>query len=250
EIPLEKCLLFRTTTRKDNPEGVSVLRKAYREWYFKRHLESIEGIGAERDLAGLPVMYVPAEMLREDASPQDKELIEYCKGLVTSIRRDEQEGLVLPGDNDPESGKPMFRIELLSTGGQRQFDTDKIITRKEVRMAMTMLADFLFLGQNKVGSFALSSDKTEMFSFALGAWMDGICEVVNPAIRKLLRLNGWKPVKAPPRLYHGDIETVDPKAWSEFLNNIATAGGPLTPEIFAHIYEKVGLPVPEGGLGA
>ncbi len=616
-IPLEKALLFRTTIRKDNPEGASVLRRCYREWYFKRHLESIEGIGAERDLAGLPVMYLPAEMLREDASAEDRAVVEYCREIVTQIRNDEQAGLVLPGDVDPVTGKPIMRLELLSTGGQRQFDTDKIIQRKEKRMAGALLADFILLGQDKVGSYALaqpvtasvltptgfapmgelkigdalvdplggesrvkaihdhglrqvyevhfgdgrvvetsaehrwavttpywkrqgvpqrprqpwavtaplpyaplswfgvltteqigerlgspgvsatfevppvmpveyaprseplpvdpyllgqiigngwtgsasgheavvlttpdqevidaayalvgetvrvkakpgsravnvvlstgygrhgnvvttamreldlrgrlahqksippqylyatvaerigllqglmdsdgtcchgqnvfttvsaqladdmeqlvrslgatsvyrrtrpatnenchvvhvvdfdlnrgivpfrlprkvakyrpkektqgnkitrivatdryaemrcisvtapsslyitdgfvpthnSSDKTEMFSFALGAWMDGICSVVDPAIKRLLKVNGMRWVKAPPRLRHGDVESVDPKAWSEFLAGVASAGGPLTPEMFAHVYRKVGLPVPEEGLG-
>ena len=57
-IPIEKALLFRTTTNKNNPEGRSILRNAYRPWYFKRRIEEIEAIGIERDLAGFPIMYV------------------------------------------------------------------------------------------------------------------------------------------------------------------------------------------------
>ena len=51
-IPMEKCLLFRTQTHKNNPEGRSILRNAYRSWYFKKRIEEIEGVGIERDLAG------------------------------------------------------------------------------------------------------------------------------------------------------------------------------------------------------
>jgi hypothetical protein len=54
-LPIEKCLLFRSTTIKNNPEGRSFLRNAYRPWFYKKRLEEIEGIGIERDLAGLPV---------------------------------------------------------------------------------------------------------------------------------------------------------------------------------------------------
>lgn len=57
-IPMEKALLFRTKSRKNNPEGRSILRNAYRSWYFKRRIQEIEGIGIERDLAGLPVLYL------------------------------------------------------------------------------------------------------------------------------------------------------------------------------------------------
>ena len=35
-IPIEKALHFRTKSRKNNPEGRSILRSAYRAWYFKR----------------------------------------------------------------------------------------------------------------------------------------------------------------------------------------------------------------------
>ena len=62
-IPIEKALLFRTTSQKNNPEGRSILRNAYRPWFFKRRIEEIEAVGIERDLAGLPVAYVPPEYL-------------------------------------------------------------------------------------------------------------------------------------------------------------------------------------------
>jgi hypothetical protein len=58
-IPLSRGLLFRTEVTRDNPEGRSLLRNAYRPWYFKKRMEEIEGIGVERDLAGLPVITPP-----------------------------------------------------------------------------------------------------------------------------------------------------------------------------------------------
>lgn len=247
-IPLDKCLLFRTTTRKGSPEGRSVLRTAYREWYLKRHIETMEAIGAERDLAGLPVMGVPAELLRPDASPEEKALAEQCMKIVTNVRNDEQGGILLPLEYD-ENGHPLYELRLLTAGGQRMFDTDKIITRKENRMAASLLADFILLGQQAVGSFALASEKTRLFSFAIAAWADVICSVVNRrAIPRLLRLNGKEWSAGPPTLQHGDIETVDPKALAEFIAAAASAGGPITPEMWAHVYRLVGLPVPEEGL--
>ena len=62
-IPIEKALLFRTTVNKNNPEGRSILRNAYRPWYFKKRIEELEAIGIERDLAGLPVAYLPPEFM-------------------------------------------------------------------------------------------------------------------------------------------------------------------------------------------
>ena len=42
-IPIQKSLLFRTSVQRNNPEGFSLLRGAYRSWYFKKRIEEIEG---------------------------------------------------------------------------------------------------------------------------------------------------------------------------------------------------------------
>ena len=40
-IPLEKAIHFRTRSRKGNPEGRSILRNAYRSWYFKKGIQAV-----------------------------------------------------------------------------------------------------------------------------------------------------------------------------------------------------------------
>jgi len=62
-LDMAKCLLMRTTKHKNNPEGRSILRGAYRPWYMKRGHENIEAVGVERDAAGIPIAYVPEHVL-------------------------------------------------------------------------------------------------------------------------------------------------------------------------------------------
>jgi len=83
-IPIEKTLLFRTSTKKNNPEGRSVLRTAYRAWFFKKRIENLEAIGIERDLAGLPLAMVPSEIMANDASPEQKNIYNKIKEIVTN----------------------------------------------------------------------------------------------------------------------------------------------------------------------
>ena len=182
-IPMSKALLFRTKSRKNNPEGRSILRNAYRSWYFKRRIQEIEGIGIERDLAGLPVMHGPEGLdLWNDDIEDNKQTRIALENMVKSIRRDEMEGVVLPAG---------YELELLSSGGTRQFDTNAIINRYDTRIAMTVLADFIFLGHSETGSWALSSDKTELFAMAIGAFLDMICETFNSqGIPPLIDING------------------------------------------------------------
>lgn len=196
-IPIEKALLFRTKSRKDNPEGRSILRNAYRSWYFKRRIQEVEGIGIERDLAGLPVIYGPSDLdIWNTDDEQAQQILNGLQTQVRNIRRDEMEGVVLPDG---------YKLELLSTGGSRQFDTNAIINRYDNRIAMTVLADFIFLGHEQNGSWALSSDKTELFSMACGAFLDIICETFNSqAIPALIDINGehFKGITDYPKMTH------------------------------------------------
>ena len=86
-IPLEKALHFRTETHKNNPEGRSILRNAYRSWYFLKRIQEIEAIGIERDLAGLPVMQVPVELLSSNATSSQKAVVDDFRDMIQKIRR-------------------------------------------------------------------------------------------------------------------------------------------------------------------
>ena len=228
-IPIEKALLFRTQSFKNNPEGRSILRSAYRPWFMKKRIEEIEAIGAERDLAGLPIAWVPPTMLMDTASTTEKTALDVIKGIVSSVKRDEEEGLVFPLAYD-ERGNKRYDLTLLSTGGRRQFDTDGIISRYDQRIAMTSLADFILLGHENVGSFALSSSKVDLFSVALGAWLDEIATVFNRyALPRLLELNNID-LELQPTLSHADVKRVDLGEVANYITALSGAGMPLFPD--------------------
>ncbi|MBQ4494868.1 MAG: hypothetical protein II968_03775 [Selenomonadaceae bacterium] len=218
-IPVDKILLFRTESRKDNPEGRSILRNAYRAWFYKTRIQEIEGIGIERDLAGFPVLTSPEGVdLWNDLNLYNK-----ATKFVSNIRRDAMEGMALPFG---------WKLELLTTGGKRQFDTSEIIKRYDTRIAMTVLADFLFLGHGNTGSWALSSDKTRLFSMAIGAYLDIIIETFNrKAIPQLMELNKkfFAGIGGYPKLVHGDIEVAEYDKIAPFLRDLIGVGV-LTPD--------------------
>ena len=242
-IPMQKALLFRTQADKGNPEGRSVLRNAYRPWYFKTRIEQIEAVGIERDLAGFPIVWVPHTMLSADATAEEKQALEAFKDIARNIKRDEQEGLVMPLVFD-ERGNKMFDISLLSATGRRQFDTDATIARYNQQITMPILADFIMLGHEAVGSKALGASKIDLFMAGLEAWLDSICDVFNThAIPRLLRVNGMDPMKAP-KLTHAKIQSVDPEILGAAIQALATSGMPLFPDdaLELHVREAIGLP--------
>lgn len=219
-IPKERFLHLRTGIGKLNPQGRSILRNAYRPWYFKSRIENYEAIGVERDLAGIPIAYVPPEWFNSE-SPYHKQYT-IVKQIVTRIKRDEQEGVVMPMLID-QNGNPLMKFELLSSGGRRQYDTSSIINRKNDEILMTTLSDFIKLGQNSVGSHALSFNKTEIFTTALKGWVGIIEDGFNrQAIPRLMRLNGFNGEM--PRLEAEGLDKIDGTIFLQNLKMVAEAG--------------------------
>jgi phage gp29-like protein len=244
-IPIEKALLFRTTTQKNNPEGRSLLRNAYRPWFFKRRIEEIEAIGIERDLAGLPVAFIPPEYLSSSATPDQQTVLNAITTIVQNVKRNEQEGVIFPTMYD-EQGHKMFDLQLLSSGGSRQFDTDKIIQRYDQRISMSILSDFILLGHDRVGSYALGGTKMDLWSMAVDSIAKNIAEVVNQyAIPRLLKLNGMDVSRAP-FLTYGEVSHVDLTEISDFIMKLAQAGilAP-DPKLEDYLRDLAGLPPAE-----
>lgn len=231
-VPIERSLLFRTRRFKNNPEGRSLFRNAVRPWFFLKRIQEIEAIGIERDLAGLPMMEVPPDIMSSKAGPDQVALRRLLETLVQQIRRDEREGLLVPaseiqGPNGPI--KTGFKLSLLQGAGKRQLDTNQVVTRYETRIAMTALAEFLFNGSDeRTGSKSLVSSKTTTFAMALRALLKNIAGVMNRfAIPRLMRLNEVDP-ELWPKVCHGDIETPPLEEVAAYITSLANAGFTLT----------------------
>lgn len=229
-LPMSRCVLFRTKTYKNNPEGVSVLRRAYRSWYFKKRLEEIEAVGISRDMTGVPLVEVPAPIMSPNATAAQRSVRSQMEMLVSQLHRDEREGIVFPAETDFD-GKPTgYKIRLLSSPGSKQIPADPVIRRNDSRIAMTLAAEFLMLGTEKTGSFALAAEKSSNFVKSLEWYADTICSMLNKvAVARLMEVNGVDETLWP-RIEHGPIAQHDIKDLGLFLQQISMAGL-ITPSV-------------------
>lgn len=231
-IPSEKLVLYRTRVEVGNPEGRSILRGAWIPYYYAKSIMKIEGIGIERDLAGMPYVKLPEGADVTDSATSD---LGKARKIVRNIRRDEQEGLVIP---------PGWDIGLMTSGGERQFDTDKVITRYESRMLMSALAQFLLLGQQSVGSFALSSDQSDLFTMSVNVTADIIADTFNEQLLpRLMRLNGWDA--AGIKLIHSPAGDVNIMAMADFLQKV---GDKITWRAADEVYLRQIADLPEASI--
>lgn len=197
-IPLSKGLLFRTRVSRDNPEGKSLLRNAYRPWFFKKHFEEIEGIGIERDLAGFPVLQAPDGLdLWNSEDPNMVALLARAEELIANVRRDSEEGVLLPFGWD---------LKLLTSGSSRQIDIGATIERYDNRIAITMLSDVILLG-SKSGSFALADTKQSMLAASLQSQLLNIADVFNSkAVPMLFKANNLTDFTSLPKIVPGQLQ--------------------------------------------
>lgn len=240
EIPIERLIHFRVQPRKQNPMGTSLLRAAYDPWYFTKHIQKIEAIGVERDLAGLPVIGVP---LAAYENPTQQAAWMTMGGMV---RRDEQATIVMPNVYD-DKGNKQYTVDLLSTGGARQIDTDPILARYERKMLRAVLADFLTLGDTGKGSYALSVNRSDLFNGAAKALLSGIEDVINHmAVQRLMELNGIAPALWP-RFVFNETGRRDQLVFAQTLQALATAGfvDSADADVRGYVYEEIGLPMPQ-----
>jgi hypothetical protein len=95
-----------------------------------------------------------------------------------------------------------------------------------------------------VGSWALSSDKTNLFSQAIGTWLNVIAdEMNNRAIPDLYYANNL-PMDKLPTFTFGDIETPPLSEIADYVSKLAGANFPLfpNPELEDHLMELASFP--------
>lgn len=242
-IPIEKLLHFRTTLHPaNNPEGMSLLRPMWVPYYYSTNLQDIEAIGAERDLAGLPVIYLGEGTTLGNDPNSDWSI---AKDIVVNLRNDEQAGVVLPHAKLDNNGRGVL-LELLSTGGQRSWDVSKIIERYDKRIALTTLAQFIMLGMQQVGSYALSSHQGDLFVLAAQAFLKSVAGVINRhGVTRLIELNPFPGITGMPEVAFSPVGVPKLDELSEFVNRLVEREV-LKPdaELERHMRQVAGLPQP------
>lgn len=222
-IPIEKMVLFRTTTERNNPEGRSLLRAQYSSWFYAKNLAEIEAISAERMGAGFPVVYLGDDVSKGTSA--DAEIAQWGK-VVRNIRVDEMMGVVVP---NAKMGSGMARegngvlLEFLSPTGRMQVNFGQIIERHEKRIAMVGLSQFIHLGMGQYGSQSLATVTQDFFHLAVGAWADSIRDTFNRfATIPLLQLNKMD-TEDPVLIDHGAVSPPNLAEIADYINKTVGA---------------------------
>lgn len=251
DIAIEKMLLFRPISYKNNPEGRSILRTAYQPYYYIKRLQELEAILGER-MGGVPVVRIPLAMIQAAATDK-KAAASYdsFKKLAVNLRIDEQMGVVLPSDTYPGVNGPsaaeQYKLELVTPqGGGRgsALNFEVAINRYTVNILTSVLADFLTLGHEARGTQSLAVTKVDLFFQAVEGYLNSFADVYNRyAVERLWTLNGMDP-NVMPKIEPDLAQRVDLDVLSNFVLRLSQAGMPMFPneELQTFLLDAGGMP--------
>ena len=199
-IPIEKLLIFTFDREAGDITGISVLRSAYKHWYYKEQLYKIDAIQKERHGIGVPVIQLPVGF--KDA---DRRLAEE---LGRNLRTNERAHVVLP---------PNWTLSFAKLEGN-PVNAMESIEHHNAAIRENILATFL-------GEQASTKEEDQaMFLKATKYIADIVCETFNVyGIPKLMEANFERT--GTPRLKARRIgEQADWRTISFAMRNFAGAG--------------------------
>ena len=241
-IPRSKFLLFRTGKHRGDPFGKSPLRDAYLAWRFLSALEELEATGVAKDLNGLPVLYLPAQYLATDAPPEVQAIRLYYENVMRNLQMNEQSAVILPQMIEPESRTQMFKLDLLSVDGKKNFDISKIKEYYKTLIFVSLFADILIQGTTSTGSFALGTIKNSLSGAYAERLISSIAEVLqNDLIKMTYQINGWDESRMGKFDFDG-IEPADLDTFSSAIMRMGASGYvPKTLEVINAVLSNLGI---------
>lgn len=180
-IPIEKMIIYTNDKIGSNWEGTSILRPAYKHWYFKNSFYKVEGIGIQKNALSTPVLYLNY--------PSEASLLKGRK-ILRSYGASEETGTML------QEGKE--RLEMLNSG----ITTSAIqgaINHHDSKILQTVFGGFMLLGQeSRGGARNLGSSLIELFMMQVDSTLALLCDYINRyLIPKIVNTNFSNVVKYP-----------------------------------------------------
>lgn len=247
-IRAEEVLHTSYNTSLSNPQGDSPLLHCFAPWYEKQLVQSYEISGVSKDLAGIPVLSLPSEILEMAADPKNypevaKRVSELEQDML-DVHQGKSTHLILQSDRDPVTKEKLFDFELLGVkGGTKVYDTSSIIAEKKKAIYNCFGAAMLLLGQDGSGSYALSSSHTSIHGHHVERDIMQYVDVINTQlIPRLLAANGiYLNYKDMPKFEAGDPDEISLDDLGKIVQRMASVSM-MTEPMLRTLALKAGLP--------
>ncbi len=225
-ISSTKLLMFTWDEEAGDPRGTSVLRSAYKHWYYKENLYKVDAIQKERHGIGIPRVKLGAGWKQEDK--------QIASEIGANLRTNEKAHIV---------ELPTFEVDFIEMHGQ-PVNALASAEHHDLMIARNVLGNFInnstAEGDKRTGS------QIELFNKSLRSLGDHVRGVLNQyAIPELVDWN-FDGVKKYPELRFRHIgDVVDWRTMSVALRNLVEPGIITpTPEMEAYLVDLMDFPTP------
>jgi hypothetical protein len=217
-IPINKLAIFSVEPEAGDLRGISVLRSAYKHWYYKDTLYKIDAIQKERHGIGVPVIKLPPGFTTDDKKLADE--------LGRNLRTNDRAHIVVPAN---------WEIMFAVLGGQ-PVSCIESINHHNGEILLNVLATF-------IGDAKARDVSADMFLKSTRYLANGISNIFNKhIIQQLVDLN-FKRGKYPRIRARRIGEWDDLRTLSFAVRNFVGAGL-ITPDdvLEASLREESDLP--------
>lgn len=228
-IPWSKIFHIANDQEGDNLEGISILRPAYKHWYYKDALYTIQGIASEKTGVGVPTA---KRTIDEPIDPKEREQV---KEALEELRANEKAHIILPYG---------WEFDFVSAKGG-SFNFKEAISHHDRQIAKTVLAQFLDISASgSSGGYSQSESETFFFYRSVKAIIANLIErVQRDLVREIVDLNF--DVENYPKLKVVDIEPIDVLKLSSAVEKLAKSGILQVDDLSTENYLRNTLNLPE-----
>ena len=224
KIQTWRAFLMTTGKERDWLKGESMLTAAVSHYYEKQKFYYLGGLQAQA--YAMPGRI--GKVTEKDAAAKPQNLDDVAQDLQDAA--DLNSAVVLPYGYDV--------VELGSAGRSNMIE---FINHHDRQMALSVLAQFIMLGSNSTGSFALSKDQTDLFNFVIKSIKNNLEYHINAfIIPDLTKYNFASP--SFPKIKFADLTDATMGLLEETFKLIIGKRDTIITDAFAQkIVEKVAV---------
>lgn len=234
DISADRILRFAWRQEGNNYDGWSVLRSAYKHWYYLDGMYKIQAIAVERSATMPPIGTLgPSDISQAAANAMLAQL--------QNMRVSDSMGIVLPFGQQIKIPQNHMR------GSQ---EIDSAIAHHDMKIARNVLAQFINLGSTETGAYALADVQSKTFMESEEAVAQYITSVLNTdAIPELVDYN-YDGVSIYPLIEYEPLADSDVKDIAMAIQQMASFISP-DPDFEDYVRKLVGAPsAPKGQVVA
>lgn len=204
DIPIEKCVVFVFDEQDGTLEGMSLLRTAYKPWWYKNRLYNIDSIQKERHAIGIPDIEISPGASKND--------IEAAHQLGQDLRTNEKAYIARP---------PTIKVGFAQVHGQL-VDVMASAEHHDTQILKNVMVQFLNMGTTGTGGGGRATGATglDMFLKSMRHQAQSICDNINMYLVPELVAYNFNTDCFPKLSVRGVGEVKDLQMFSSALKNL------------------------------